>query len=198
MAPESAPILEILIATVIDRRHLFGPLHAEFLKQANGLPVDILWMEDNKEMPIGVKRQKLLDQATANYIVYFDSDDFPRPDYVSSILKALETRPDCVGFLIAMTTNGRNPKVCCHSLKYPVWAENVDGYDYVRNVTHFNPVKRSIAIQVGFPPLRFGEDKPYSDLVTQICKTEVFINRPLFDYRYSSRQPHKEKYGIKN
>jgi len=198
MATESTPVLEILIATTVDRRHLFEPLLHELRKQSEGLPVKIFYAEDNKEISIGQKRQNLLEASEGEYIVYFDSDDFPRKDYISSILKALETKLDCIGFLIQMTTNGLNPQTCCHSLRYPVWAENVDGYDYVRNVTHFNPVKRSLAIQVGFPSVRFGEDKAYSDRVTELCKTEVFINKFLFDYRYSNRAPFKEKYGFKN
>lgn len=198
MATESTPVLEILIATTVDRRHLFEPLLHELKNQSEGLPVKISFNEDNKEISIGKKRQMLLCEAEAEYIVYFDSDDFPRKDYVSSILKALETKPDCVGFMIQMTTNGLNPQTCCHSLRYPVWADKVDGYDYVRNVTHFNPVKFDLAIKVGFPDARFGEDKAYSDRVTELCKTEVFINKFLFDYRYSNHSPFKEKYGFKN
>ena len=113
------------------------------------------------------------------------------------ILNALKTNPDCVGFLIHMTTNGRNPQVCCHSLKFAEWAKRKHGYDYVRNCTHFNPVRRDIALQVGFKDLRYGEDKIYSDAVSKICKTEVFINKKLFHYRYSNSEQHKKKYGIK-
>jgi len=96
-----------------------------------------------------------------------------------------------------MTTNGDRPQLCCHSLKYKEWANNVDGYHYVRNVTHFNPVRKELAIRVGFKDLRFGEDKEYSDRLTQLCKTEVFINRKLFHYRYTNKEPHNKKYGIK-
>lgn len=190
-------ILSILICTTIDRRELFKKLYYEFFVQTKGLPVEVLFEEDNKELSVGAKRQKLLLRAQGKYIVFFDSDDWPQEFYVKEILKALEKEPDCVGFLIHMTTNGVRPQVCCHSLRNKVCAENVNGYDYVRWVTHFNPVKREIALQVGFKDLRYAEDKPYWDGVTKLCKTEVFINKKMFHYRYSNKIPHKLKYGLK-
>lgn len=190
--------LSILIATTIDRRKMFEALYEELNRQAEGLPVEILFEEDNKQISIGAKRQKLLERATADYVAFFDSDDWPYEYYISEILKALESEPDCVGFLIHMTTNNRNPQTCCHSLKYKTWEKNIDGYDYVRSVTHFNPILRSIALQIGYDPkLRFGEDRKHSDLVTPLCKTEVFIDKLLFHYRYSNTEPHRKKYGIR-
>lgn len=191
------PILSILICTTLDRRELFKKLYYEFFVQTKDLPVEVLFEEDNKELSIGAKRQKLLLRAQGTYICYFDSDDWPFEWYVSDILKALEQGPDCVGFLIHMTTNNTNSKVCCHSLRYKKWAEKKDGYDYVRSVTIFNPVKREIALQAGFKPLRYGEDHDYSDRVTPLCKKEVFIDKKLFHYRYSNKEPHAKKYGIK-
>jgi len=188
--------LSILIATTVDRRPMFARLLDELHSQQTD-EVEIIHFEDRRQISVGKKRQALLEKASGDYIVFFDSDDWPMKYYVSDILKATESNPDCVGFLIHMTTNGIKPQTCCHSLKYKVWAERVDGYDYVRNVTHFNPVLRSIALQVGFPDLRHGEDKWYSDRVTKLCSTEVFIDKKMFHYRYSNRMPHKLKYGIK-
>lgn len=189
--------LNILIATTICRRLLFRPLKEEFDRQCEGLSAEVLFEEDNKQISIGAKRQKLLERATADYIVFFDSDDWPYDNYVSDILKALESNPDCVGFLIRMTTNLEREQVCCHSLKYKEWKPNVDGYDYVRSATHFNPIRRSIAIQVGFPDKRFGEDVVYSTGVTKLCKSEIFLDKFLFHYRYSNKENHYKKYGIR-
>lgn len=193
----SGNLLSILVATTLDRRRLFEKLYAELAAQAAGQPVEILFEEDNKQLSIGAKRQKLLNRATGEYICFFDSDDWPFRSYTSLILKALESKPDCVGMLIHMTTNNVRPQTCCHSLRYPVWKNNIDGYDYVRNVTHFNPCRIDLALQVGFKDIRHGEDKLYSDAVTKLCKEEVFINQKLFHYRYSNKMNHKIKYGIK-
>lgn len=194
-------ILSILICTTYDRRRMFEKLYAELCKQQSiqfdPLSIEILFEEDGKQMSVGKKRQKLLLRAQGEYIVYFDSDDWPFQWYLTEIMNALMEKPDCVGFLIHMTTNNTKDQTCCHSLQYKEWATNVDGYDYVRNVTHFNPCRRDLALQVGFRDIRFGEDRKYSDVVTRLCKTEVFINKKLFHYRYSTAMRHNVKYGIK-
>lgn len=156
--------------------------------------VELKHIEDNREMILGDKRNALLEKANGKYIVFFDSDDFPKPNYVSSIMKALESNPDCVGFRILMTTNGQKPETCIHSLSNKEWTHN--GKAYLRNCTHFNPVRKDLALQAKFPSIRFGEDKVYSDRVSALCKTEVFIDEFLFDYRYSDKMKHDEKYGL--
>lgn len=178
---------------------VFSKLHAELKRQIEGLEdiVEIRFKEDNKQISVGAKRQLLLQEATGDYISFFDSDDVPFSYYVKLIIQALAQSPDCVGFLIHMTTNGQRPQVCCHSLQYPEWEQKVDGYDYVRNVTHFNPVRRDLALKIGFKDVRYGEDRKYSDAVTKLCKKEVFINKKLFHYKYSTAERHKIKYGIR-
>lgn len=190
-------VLSILIATILERKKQFNLLREEFCRQIGDLPVELLWEQDNKEISVGEKRQKLLSRSKGLYIVYFDDDDFPEPYYVSEIISALQTEPDCLGYLILMTTNGVNEQICCHSIRYPEWKTKVDGYDYVRNCSHFNVIKRELAAQIGFQDKRFGEDRPYSDDVTKLCRTEVFINKIMFRYRYSNKISHRKKYGIR-
>jgi hypothetical protein len=192
--------LTILIATTVDRRESFNRVYDEFMRQIYGLglskAVKIIFHEDNKEISIGRKRQMLLEAADTDYIVFFDSDDIAFKCYVKDIYDAIQLGVDCVGFEIKMTTNGEREQVCCHSLSYPDWAENVDGYDYVRNVTHFNPVKRELALQVGFEDVRFGEDIIYSNQLTRLCSTEFRLYKMLFHYDYKNHIPHDIKYGI--
>jgi glycosyltransferase involved in cell wall biosynthesis len=185
---------------VLERQQQFNQLVQEFNRQIELNKyqdiVEVCSISDNKQMTIGAKRQKLLDMAAGEYVVFFDDDDWPEAYYVAEVVAALETKPDCIGMLIRMTTNGRQPQMCCHSLQFPEWKDNYAGYDYVRNVTHFNPVKSYIAKLVGFSDKRFGEDKEYSDKVTKLCKDEVFINKPMFHYRYTTHVPHNQKYGF--
>lgn len=191
--------LSILICTVHERKQMFDELYRELQRQALtfGDQVQILFKADNKQISVGAKRQKLLEESIGDYVLYCDDDDLVYPCFVSDIMTAIESNPDCVGIQIDMTTNGEKPQLCCHSLRYPEWANNRDGYDYVRNVTHRNPVKRELAIQVGFEDMRFGEDKKFSDRVTKLCQTEVFIDHPVFHYRYTNNMSHRRKYGIR-
>jgi glycosyltransferase involved in cell wall biosynthesis len=198
-------VLSILIATTVDRRDVFYPLLDEFERQVKEHKledkVEICYMEDNKELTIGSKRNNLINMSRGEWIVFFDSDDMPIDYYVPLIVQKLEEhRPDCIGFKIKMTTNGEKPQICDHSLRHAAegWQTNKKGFDYIRNVTHFNPVRRSYAIRVGFPEVRYGEDKVYSDKITKLCKTEYYLDIPyLFEYRYSNAVEHNKKYGIK-
>lgn len=189
-------ILSILIATIDERREQFIELKKVFGKTEG---VEIVSACDNKEMSIGWKRQTLLEMAKGEYIVFFDDDDWPSPEYITEILKALESKPDCVGFKITYLKNGNYVGTCIHSLQNKEWSQQKN--NYLRSVTHFNPVKRELALKVGFKDMRFGEDKEYSDRLTLLCKTEVFIDKYLFDYRYShpiNHEEHNKKYGIKD
>jgi len=192
---------QILVASTLDRKNDYEKLIERFDKliELSSLKdfVSIISDIDNKEKSIGKKRQDLLEKATADYICFFDDDDFPYDNYILDIYKAISTGVDCVGIKIDMTTNGQNPQTCCHSLRYPIWGSKKDGYDYLRNITHFNACKRELAIKVGFRDLRYGEDKIYSDGLTEFCKTEYFIERPVFHYRYSNKINHEQKYGFK-
>ena len=201
--------LSILIATVPEREIEFTPLFVELAGQCLpfGQEVEIL-VDDRPRanqpggVSIGRKRDDLLRLATRTHVVYFDDDDWPFPWYVADLIEALKTDPDCVGQVIKHTSDGRKAADCIHSLQFKAWSTGpvrTKGFGrvYQRNVTHRNAVRRSIALQVGFPDLRWGEDQPYSDGVTALCKTEVFVKRPAFTYRFSSKEPHNVKYGIK-
>ncbi len=190
------PILSVLLPTVANRADLFALLHAEVLRQARDKPVEVLVACDNKEISIGKKRQNLLEQATGDYVSYIDDDDMIAPTYVDDILKALESRPDCVGFEITCTFNGADPQRAITSLRYNRWGDNQDGYRFTRSIYHKAVHRREAGLAVGFRDLRYGEDKYYSDGLQRHLKTEVFIPRVLYHYRFR-REPFMSKYGFR-
>jgi glycosyltransferase involved in cell wall biosynthesis len=194
--PLEAPRLSILLATVVSRAGLFAKLHAHLAYQAEGNPVEIVVACDNKEISIGAKRQQLLERATGDYVAFIDDDDWVSPNYVDRILVALESGPDCVGFLITCTTNGKNPVKAITSMRYPRWVENKDGYAHCRSCYHKSPHRRDIGLKVGFRDLRYGEDRFYSDGLMKLVRTESFVDEVLYHYRYNS-EPFAAKYGIK-
>lgn len=198
-------LLSVLIATVVEREHLFYDLLQEFNRQIDEHnlqdKVEICYISDNKEMTIGSKRNGLLSMSRGEYIVFFDDDDWPIEYYLPLIIQKLEdNRPDCLGYKIKMLTNGGQPQICDHSLRHKKdgWQTNKKGFDYIRAITHFNVIKAHIAKSVGFPEVRYAEDRPYSDEVTKLCYNEVYVDVPyMFEYRYSNKLDHNKKYGIK-
>lgn len=186
--------LSILIPTVEGREELFDSLMNNLLSQIGSLPVQILSIKDKKEISIGAKRQKLIEMSDGEYVVFIDDDDAVAPYYVVEILKNLGR--DAVGFLIECSFDGQNKCVAKASSKYKDWGDNKDGFRYVRSTYHKTPVRREIAIKHGFKDMRFGEDYDYSMRIINDIKSESFIDKVMYYYRYTSQEPHNSKYGI--
>jgi glycosyltransferase involved in cell wall biosynthesis len=187
--------LSILICTTPCRKPLFERVYNELLRQSFNKPVEILVDDSPKgSITIGAKSQRLLKRAEGEYICRVDSDDMVSGDYISQILKAIESGPDCIGFEIDCDMEGKKEKAIS-SLKYKEWAENKDGYKYVRSIYHKTPVKREIALRVGFEDKSYAEDHAYSMGIQPFLKSEIFIQKPLYFYNYKYENP-KTKYGI--
>ena len=193
------PDLSILVATIPEHKSQFRRLMAHLEGMAEDEPVEILYDDAPKgEISIGSKRQRLLERATGRYVVFIDDDDWVPLYYVPEILDAIEQGPDCIGFLIEVHGLSRVVQRAAASNRYYGWASNADGYDYVRTIYHKTPVKREHALAIGYADMRFAEDKDYSDRLkaSGLLKSEVFINRTMYIYRYKF-QPIKRKFGIK-
>lgn len=202
----SQKILTIMIPTTTDRRELFIRLCHELLNQISNYPngeelIEIIHDEDNKEKSVGLKRQHLLEKANGVFVVGFDSDDFPAPTYIQDIMDAImmnlwDDDFDHVGFLEDCTINGEK-SLSIFSIRHLNWDENKDGYDHIRCANPKSVIRREKALMVGFPDMRFGEDRIFSEAVTPLLKKEIFINKPLYNYIHIS-SPHNERYGIKD
>lgn len=175
--------LSVLIASIPSRKQELNSLLNALFEQAFTLGeiVEILH-DDSVAYNIGVKRNKLLKRATGDYIVFIDDDDEVSPEYISLILKAIETNPDCVGISGVITTNGCNMRTWHISKDYEYWHElyNV----FYRTPNHISPVRRELALQAGFPEISFAEDAAYSQRLLPLLKTETKIPGTLYHYKY--------------
>lgn len=189
-------ILSILICTIPKRADKLARLRSVLDEQAQGKPVEIIVDDRPAKIDggpsIGEKRQSLLERATGKYVCFFDDDDLPSPDYIEAILQAASHDPDAIGLKMRCFFKG-GPFSAAHSIRYK-WQENFDGHKYVRSPHHITPVRREIALQVGFKGMNHGEDHDYSKGLVGKLHTEVFIDRFLYDYLYED-QPAKTKYG---
>lgn len=220
-------LLSILIATIYDRERSFTELlehlsaqcrrhglltvgdplpigHVPPLGDARAVPeepreVEILWEQDNKEISIGAKRQRLLERARGRFVAFIDDDDRVSDNYVKRICDVIEANPDidCVGLLGEHTTDGANPESFVGSLRYRDWAPDRDGYRHVRPPYHKTPVERMAALRAGFRDERFGEDHGYSMRLLDTLRREAFIDdEVLYYHRYTTGVPHAVKYGF--
>lgn len=186
--------LSILIATMPSRFECFKSMMVRLLIQSSAyqtfdknilysfiVPIEII-TDDSLEYNIGVKRNKLLQRAKGEYIVYIDDDDTIHPEYINLILEAGKSKPDCIAINGTMTTNGHNQQQWFISKEYGHWyTENNIHY---RTPNHISPVRRELALQAGFPEIAFGEDAEYSRRLLPLLKTETIIKEPLYHYDY--------------
>ena len=195
-------LLTIMLPTTIDRREQFAKLLEEIKRQivANKYEdiVEVIINEDNKEISIGKKRQELLEASSGKWVVGIDSDDWISEDYLHDIVMALKNNPqiDHVGFLEDCDINGEK-SLSIFSIRHKHWAENFDGYDHIRCANPKSVILREKALMVGFEDSRFGEDRIFSEAVTSLLTSEIFIEKSLYLYRHISTE-HNERYGIKN
>lgn len=179
--------LSILICTLESRRSVFERLVSDLRLQCPQDEVEILSKCDNGRMARGAKRQQLLEEATGDFIVFKDDDDLCPKDYYQTIRPHLIDGVDCIGhhFDCYGYVRGRPHQLerASVSSKYRTWAENKDGFRYVRYTHHLVPVRREHALAAGFDvSVDQGEDFGYSMrlLKSNLLKNEVFIPKTLY------------------
>jgi len=171
----------ILIATLRQRSALLDRLMGILEPQLND-QVEVLLEPDSGEITTGTKRNKLVARAKGDYVAFIDDDDRVASDYVSRILGALESSPDCVGIEGIWTSKDQERRFIA-SLRYKTWHE-ANGL-FLRSPNHINPVVRTIASQVPFPDKVWGEDSVYSEGILPHLKTEVYLDGDLYFYDHN-------------
>lgn len=201
------PRLSILIATVPERALDFDVLYRELSRQSElqlGGNVEFVYDDSPRgALSIGAKRQKLLEAATGDYVVSIDDDDWVPPEYIGLVMSSLVSRPDCVGHYELVEGMAKVPQLSIWTKQAGRWMNGPEarkkyGVEYVRTTFHKTPLKREHALAIGFKDMAFGEDHEFAQRLMSSgrLRTEVFIPRVLYFYRYSF-EPHNIKYGIK-
>lgn len=185
---------QILILTKPERREFLTQLLSLLEPQIAALglrkfdKVDITVLADYfKEPPfigVGGKREVLRQGSKGEYINFFDDDDLPAPDYISSILPLLDG-VDYVGFNLHTTIDHRYIGPTCHSLKHNGWTDDYRDPAHYRDISHINPMRRELAM---LKPMSgsIGEDHRWADSMRGLVKTEHCVDRVL--YYYLARQ----------
>lgn len=187
---DGQPLLTIMVLSIKSRETFLSRL-MDVLKPQITPQVELMVRVDDGEISIGRKRLEMLTDAKGRWACYIDDDDLVSADYVSRILAALEQNPDCVGFNVTRIVDGSRQGIAEHSLRHTEWSATRRGGANVmlRTPNHLNPVRTSIARQVGFHDENFGEDKLYSDGIRPLLKTEVFIDAELYIYDFRRTRP---------
>jgi glycosyltransferase involved in cell wall biosynthesis len=183
-------ILTICIPTLPDRLHHLNNMMAQLTPQLTD-EVQVLTDDRSRTVPTGVKRNDMYFEALGQYVCSVDDDDEISSVYISELLKYIkEHKTDCVTFNGWMTTNGAARVDWSIKLgeKYEARKDDDGVTRYYRFPNHLVPIKKSIAVQVKFPPITQGEDYAWACKIQPFLKTSVHIPLQLYHYKFITRK----------
>lgn len=173
---------------------LTQPSRAAFLEQ---LGWELFWQmqpgvgviigQYDESLTLGENRNRLRDRSHAEYVSFFDDDDWPAPTFVERIVPLLDG-VDYVGFrsqCYCTHLNYSRYGNTYHSLKYgsrpDPWAR--EGQNFYRDIVHINPMRRELATRANFDG-GFGEDSRWASKLRAlgIVHTEHYIEDVMYHY----------------
>jgi glycosyltransferase involved in cell wall biosynthesis len=169
---------DILITTIEARAAMLNVQLALLAPQI--VPgVRVLIHRSNLDVDIGEARQILLETSTAEYVSFIDDDDQVAPDYVSEIVKALESKPDMVGFLAHYTIDGVEFPQLSFSVRHGGWGGTPTMI--YRDFFALAPIRRELTLLAGFEGWD-AEDLRWADRLRalHVVHSEVFVDRELY------------------
>jgi len=180
-----------LIPTLEERELLFIGLYYDLLHQKSHYDnVSIRVYCDDRQRTTGYKRNALIAICDTDYLVFFDDDDLPSPDYISSICRVLDEVPsvDCITFDADVTYDGKSPTPIYCNIRNKTFLQERGCYR--RPPMHFNVIRSSIAKEYPFPDQSKGEDVAWvKTLVREGALKESFhIDKILYHYRYDTEK----------
>jgi Glycosyl transferase family 2 len=174
---------DLLIATRPRRHEQLCTLLEKFDQQMQPGAGAIIY-RDNQVESYGVACHTLVRASKADYVAFFDDDDWPAQNYIERIMTALESDPDYVGWPEIYTVDGAQTRIIVHSL-----ADRSSEYPEVQagDIVHKNPIKRELAL-LGTWSGQWGADQRWANEVraTGRVQTEVWISDPMYHYRFST------------
>jgi hypothetical protein len=178
----------ILIVSHVTRAELLNRLIGLLAPQVTE-DIEVVVLRNRGGRDIGEYRQALVADARGIYVSHVDDDDRIPDHYCKSILGALETGPDYVGFKVAVNDLSQRrldekyqTYVADHSLAYDRWHQQ--GNRFYRDVTHLNPIRRRLALQAVFSGA-YAEDKEWADQVRPHVQSQVYIDDILYYYDFA-------------
>ena len=147
----------VLIPTIVGReaslQSLLNSIRDKVSRIAPDLRVEYKLELDNREMSVGLKREKLLQSAKGKYMSFIDDDDDITDAYVEDLVAMIR------GEYQVMRLRGRiNPYTFTHSTENQLTDFMARGEVFLRPPNHLNPMMTDVAKLIHFGDATRGED----------------------------------------
>jgi hypothetical protein len=188
MTAAEKPTWAILIPTIPQREALFMRLLRILLPQldAHGERVRVIAWRNSGSPRLAEIRDELIADAGTDYVSFIDDDDTVPEYYADEVIKALDSRPDHVGFKLAYYRDGNLEETVEHSMIYSGWGRTRETGQLYRDFTHVDPIRRDLAVRGHFARARpnRAEDKIWVRQVRPFLDpaAEVYIDKIMYHY----------------
>ena len=176
-------MLFVLITSLAECKHEIIQNDNYTIERYFNEDLEVIICTDDKQMVVGAKRNLLIALSSGEWVVFLDDDDRIESNYKSELLEAINSEADIITFYVSVSLNGQPAKLCYYSKSFA--NDYNDSTSYYRLPNHLMCVKRSLAIQVPFVELNFGEDADYAKRLKPLLKSEYEINKVLYHYDFN-------------
>lgn len=186
------PLLSILTPTIPTRLPVLASLVAKIEGQIGDLPIEHLWLGDNKFRSIGLKRDALVRAARGTMCAFLDDDDDCSGQYCHEIVAAIQAHPDVdvIVFNQACYLNSAEPFTVRFGLEYENQQAKLEHNKYIDITRKPFPCcvwRTALAQKYEFPDQGWNEDHLWCERLWSEAKTQHRIDKTLHVYRFNEK-----------
>lgn len=189
MGKTNKTLVSILVPGIAERTVMYGELMTKLFRQAQGEPVEILSILDNRSLKLAKKRNAMMKLSKGQFIVHLDDDDDVSEDFVTQLVRmALEApKADVLAYSQQATLDDAGgPFIVRTGLSF----ENEEAHkiedrwqDITRKPWHWCAWSRKLALSAKFENTR-DEDWQWLRQLTAKAKVEHRTDRVMHFYNF--------------
>ena len=181
-------LLTVVVPSMSSRMESLYTVLNDLFKQAEGKPVEVVCLLDNKKSNLSEKRNQALDKAKGRYTSFVDDDDKIEPDYVERLLEAIIANPkaDCIVFDVLVHGYTPEPKLCSYGIEYQ-HGENEKAY--LRKPNHVMAYRTEISRKHKYriDLSAISEDTEWAERASKDIVNQVRVSKTLYHYFYDPK-----------
>lgn len=181
-------LLTIVVPSIPSRLDSLYEVVKGLFAQAEGKPVEIVCLLDNRKSNLSEKRNQAIQNAKGRYISFVDDDDKIEPDYVEKLLEAISANPkaDCIVFDVLVHGYTPEPKLCSYGIEYQ-HSENEKAY--FRKPNHVMAYRTEISRKYKYRKdlSAISEDTEWAERASKDIKDQARVDKILYHYFYNPK-----------